>query len=127
MKKKETAAAFLLFFFVFAVECLLHVFVSLTATSCNAFSLFQSSAAGGGGGHPVILRANSPATPGTIQDTLPPALPVQRIPNPHVRNQNSSMTNVRNSSLIFFFFLYFFQELRAFICRVSSKIYFNLM
>merc|ERR1719347_1684451 len=37
----------------------------------------------GAGGHPVILRANSPATPGTIQDTLPPALPVQRIPNPH--------------------------------------------
>merc|ERR1719347_343059 len=35
------------------------------------------------GSHPVILRANSPATPGTIQDTLPPALPVQRIPNPH--------------------------------------------
>ena len=38
----------------------------------------------GPGSHPVILRANSPATPGTIQDTLPPALPVQRIPNPHV-------------------------------------------
>merc|ERR1719385_677058 len=37
----------------------------------------------GPGSHPVILRANSPATPGTIQDTLPPALPVQRIPNPH--------------------------------------------
>merc|ERR1719319_1088077 len=37
----------------------------------------------GAGAHPVILRANSPATPGTIQDTLPPALPVQRIPNPH--------------------------------------------
>merc|ERR1719264_377713 len=37
----------------------------------------------GPGAHPVILRANSPATPGTIQDTLPPALPVQRIPNPH--------------------------------------------
>ena len=40
----------------------------------------------GPGSHPVILRANSPATPGTIQDTLPPALPVQRIPNPHVCN-----------------------------------------
>merc|ERR1719249_588886 len=26
----------------------------------------------GPGAHPVILRANSPATPGTIQDTLPP-------------------------------------------------------
>eukprot|EP00092_Neocalanus_flemingeri_P012405 GFUD01013373.1.p1 GENE.GFUD01013373.1~~GFUD01013373.1.p1 ORF type:complete len:1237 (+),score=326.19 GFUD01013373.1:521-3712(+) len=38
---------------------------------------------GAPGSHPVILRANSPATPGTIQDTLPPALPVQRIPNPH--------------------------------------------
>ena len=44
----------------------------------------------GPGAHPVILRANSPATPGTIQDTLPPALPVQRIPNPHVCNASST-------------------------------------
>merc|ERR1719474_1807594 len=43
----------------------------------------QPMQAGAPGSHPVILRANSPATPGTIQDTLPPALPVQRIPNPH--------------------------------------------
>lgn len=45
---------------------------------------FQAGGGPGPGSHPVILRANSPATPGTIQDTLPPALPVQRIPNPHV-------------------------------------------
>ena len=45
----------------------------------------------GPGAHPVILRANSPATPGTIQDTLPPALPVQRIPNPHVCNASSTV------------------------------------
>merc|ERR1719331_1644809 len=44
----------------------------------------------GPGAHPVILRANSPATPGTIQDTLPPALPVQRIPNPHGYSGNAS-------------------------------------
>ena len=50
---------------------------------CN-FINFQGGP--GPGSHPVILRANSPATPGTIQDTLPPALPVQRIPNPHVCN-----------------------------------------
>ena len=47
----------------------------------------------GAGAHPVILRANSPATPGTIQDTLPPALPVQRIPNPHVCNQHWTTLN----------------------------------
>ena len=50
----------------------------------------------GPGAHPVILRANSPATPGTIQDTLPPALPVQRIPNPHVCNASSTLFFVQN-------------------------------
>lgn len=49
----------------------------------------------GPGAHPVILRANSPATPGTIQDTLPPALPVQRIPNPHVCNASSTAVQQR--------------------------------
>ena len=50
----------------------------------------------GPGAHPVILRANSPATPGTIQDTLPPALPVQRIPNPHVCNASSTLSSYNN-------------------------------
>ena len=63
------------------------------------------SSGSGAGGHPVILRANSPATPGTIQDTLPPALPVQRIPNPHVRNSFNAMTNVRKYKNIFLSFL----------------------
>ena len=57
---------------------------------CRPLHPTQQCCPQGPGAHPVILRANSPATPGTIQDTLPPALPVQRIPNPHVCNASST-------------------------------------
>ena len=65
--------------------CSVHVSFSFLPFIQHSFFFFCIFSPFQGPSHPVILRANSPATPGTIQDSLPPALPVQRIPNPHVR------------------------------------------